>query len=99
MHGSEYNAEISDDSLKSDYHFDFPNNSRTVVSDTTNSATNVAKYFSEDAKQVNCEMHQLNGAMKYVFGLLENKKLTMHFLFKASLSDTICRYKSCYLDN
>ena len=37
----------------------------------------MAKYFSEDAKQFNCEMHQLNGAMKYVFGLLENTKLTI----------------------
>ena len=47
-HGSKYNAEILDDSLKADYHFDFPNNARTVVSDTTNAATKVAKYFSED---------------------------------------------------
>ena len=73
-HGSEYNAEILEDSFKAYYHFDFPNNSRTIVSNTTNAATKVAEYFSEDAEQVNCEMHQLNGTMKYGFGLLENTR-------------------------
>jgi hypothetical protein len=38
-----------------------------------NAATKVAEYFSEDTEQVNCEMHQLNTAMKYGFGLLEKK--------------------------
>ena len=45
-HGSEYNAEILEDSLKADYHFDFPNNERTIVSDTTNASTKVAKHLS-----------------------------------------------------
>ena len=33
-HGSYYNAERLEDSLKVDYHFDFSNNERTVVSNT-----------------------------------------------------------------
>ena len=68
-HGSEYNTEILEDNLKADHHFYFPKNARTVISNTTNSATKVADYFSEDAEQVNCEMHQLNSTMKYGFGL------------------------------
>ena len=48
-HGSEYNAEILEDSLKEDYHFDFPKNARTVVSDATNADTKVAKHLSKDA--------------------------------------------------
>ena len=59
-HGSEYNATVLEDSLMKDYGFDFPKYVRTVVSDTTNAATKVATFFSEDADQVNCEMHQLN---------------------------------------
>ena len=77
MHGSEYNAKILEDSLKADYHFYFPNNSRTVVSDTTNASTKVAEYFFEYAQQVNCEIHQLNRAMQYGFGVLENKRLAI----------------------
>jgi hypothetical protein len=76
-HGSEYNAEILENSLKADYVFDFPKNARTVVSDTMHAAIKVAKYFSEDGKQVNYEMHQLNTAMKYGFGLLENTRSTI----------------------
>ena len=76
-HGSDYNAEILEDSLKADYHFDFPNNSRTVVSNTTNAVTKVADYFSEYTEQVNCKMHQLNGAIKYGFGPLENTRSTI----------------------
>ena len=75
-HGSEYNAEVLDDNLKGDYGFDFSKYARTVVSDTTNAATKVAEYFAEDAEQVNCEMHQLNTAMKYGFGQLENTRST-----------------------
>ena len=76
-HGSEYYTEILEDSLKADYHFDFPNNAKTFVSNTTNDATKVADYLSEDAKKVNLEMYQLNSAMKYGFGPLENKILTI----------------------
>ena len=37
----------------------------------------MAEYFSEDAEQVNCEMYELNSAMKYGFRLLENIILTI----------------------
>ena len=37
----------------------------------------MAEYLSEDAEQVNCEMHQLNNAMKYGFGILENTRSTI----------------------
>ena len=47
-HDSEQNAEILENNLKADYHFDFPNNERTVVSDTKNDAAKVYQYFSED---------------------------------------------------
>ena len=76
-HGSEYNAEKLEDSLKADHHFISPNNSGTVVSNKTNDDTKVAEYFSEDAEQVNCEMYELNSAMKYGFRLLENIILTI----------------------
>jgi hypothetical protein len=45
-----------------------------------NAATKVPEYFSEDAEQVDCEMHQLNKAMKYGFGLLKNTRSTI-FLY------------------
>ena len=70
--GSHYNAEILEEILKADYHFSFPTNSITVISDTTNADTKVDNYFSEDTEQVNCEMHQISSAMKYGFGVLEN---------------------------
>ena len=73
-YGSDYNAETLEYSLKVYYHFDFPNNARTFVSNTTNAATKVAKCFSLDAEQIKCEIHQLSGAMKYGFGLLENTR-------------------------
>ena len=44
-HGSEYNAEILKDSLKAGSHFDFIKIEITVIRDTTNAATKVAKYF------------------------------------------------------
>ena len=39
--------------------------------------TKVAEYLSEDAEQLSCEMHRLNIAMKYGFGLLENTRSTI----------------------
>ena len=42
-----------------------------------NSAAKVAKYFSEDAEQVNFEMYYFNSAMKYGFGVLENTRSTI----------------------
>ena len=76
--GSEYNDEVLEDSPKVDHHFlFFFNNARIVLSDRTNSATKVAEYFSKDTEQVNCEMYQLNIALKYGFGLLENTRSTI----------------------
>ena len=37
----------------------------------------MAKNLSEYAEQVNYEMHQLNSAMKYSFGVLKNTRLTI----------------------
>ena len=76
-HGSEYNSGVLEDSIKADYQIYFPKNERTVVSDTINASTNMAEYFSEDSEQVNCEIHHLNSAMKYEFGLLENTRLAI----------------------
>jgi hypothetical protein len=73
-YGSEYNAEALENSIKADYVINLPKNTRTVVSNMTNAVTKAATYFSEDAEQVNCEMHQLNTAMKYGFVLLENTR-------------------------
>ena len=42
-----------------------------------NSAIKVADYFSEDSEQVNCETNQINGAMKYGFGMLEHTRSTI----------------------
>ena len=47
---------------------------KSVASDTTNSATAVARFFSRSAVQVDCEMHQLNSFLKYGFGICENYK-------------------------
>ena len=63
--GSGYNAVILEDILKADYNFNFPKNKINIISDTKNAATKVAKYFSEDSEQANCEVHQLNSSMKY----------------------------------
>ena len=71
-HGSEYNAKSLEDILKANYHLNFPNNATTVINNTMNDATKVFKYFSKDSEQVNCEMHHLNSAMKYILGLPEN---------------------------
>ena len=60
--------------LTKTYNFNFSASLNTIVSDTTNSAKSVANWFTEDAKQVNYEMHQLNSCLKYAFGILENKK-------------------------
>ena len=45
---------------------------KLVASETTNSATAVAIFFSPRAVQVDCEMHQLNSCLKYGFGIFEN---------------------------
>ena len=45
---------------------------KPVASDTTNSATDVERFFSPRAVQVECEMHQLHSCLKYSFGIFKN---------------------------
>ena len=45
---------------------------KSVASDTTNSATAVSHFFSPRAAQVDCEMDQLNLCLKYGFRLYDN---------------------------
>ena len=45
---------------------------KSVASDTTNSATAVACFFSPRSVQVDCEMNQLNSCLKYGFGICDN---------------------------
>ena len=47
---------------------------KSVASDTTDSATAVERFFSPSAVQVNCEMHHLNLCLKYGFGICDNYK-------------------------
>ena len=73
-HHADYNAVLLEYSFLRNYDFDFAPWCRTVVSDTTPSATNVASQLSEDAEQINCEMHELNSCLKYGYGILENTR-------------------------
>ena len=47
---------------------------KSVASDTTNSTTALARFFSPRAVQVDCEMHQLTLCMNYGFGICDNYK-------------------------
>jgi hypothetical protein len=71
---SNYNANVLDTELNAVYGFVFAASYCTVVSDTTNSATAVAEFFSSEADQVNCEMHQVYSCMKYGYGVLQNTR-------------------------
>jgi hypothetical protein len=73
-HESRYNAHLIQEKLMDSYMFDFTKHTRAIISDTTNSAKAVSRYFSDEAEQVNCDMHQLNSCLKYGFGMLENVK-------------------------
>jgi hypothetical protein len=55
-HKAELCATLMEHSLH--YQFDFSQWCYLIVLDTTSSAVNVAEEFSEDAKQVNCTMHE-----------------------------------------
>jgi hypothetical protein len=44
----------------------------SVIQQTSENA--VAEFFSSEAEQVNCEMHQVNSCMKYGYGSLENTR-------------------------
>ena len=59
-HSSNYNADLLQKILKETFELDISRFTKLVASDTTNSATAVARFFSPSAVQVDCEMHQLN---------------------------------------
>ena len=44
------------------------------MSDTTNSATVVARYLDKDSVQADCDMHHLNLSLKVAFGLIESTR-------------------------
>ena len=45
---------------------------KSVASDTTNSTTSVARFFSPRSVQFDREMHQLNSCLKYGFIICNN---------------------------
>ena len=71
-HSSNYNADLLQKILKETFELDISLFTKLVASDTTNSATAVARFFSPSAVQVDCEMHQLNSCLKYGFRIFEN---------------------------
>ena len=73
-HSSNYNADLLQKILKETFKLDISLFTKLVASDTTNSETAVARFFSPRAVQVDCEMHQLNLCLKYGFGVCENYK-------------------------
>ena len=73
-HSSSYNADFLQKILKETFKLDISLFTKSVASDTTNSATAVARFFSPRAVQVDCEMHQLNSCLKYGFRICKNYK-------------------------
>ena len=71
-HSSNYNADLLQKILKETFELDISRFTKLVVSDNTNLAIAVARFFSPRAVQVNCETHQLNLCLKYGFGICEN---------------------------
>ena len=63
-HSINYNADLLQKILKETFELDISVFTKLVASDTTNSATAVARSFSPRAVQVECEMHQLNSCLK-----------------------------------
>ena len=73
-HSSSYNADFLQKILKETFKLDISLFTKSVASDTTNSETDVARFFSPRAVQVDCEMHQLNSCLKYGFRICKNYK-------------------------
>ena len=71
-HSSNYNTDILQKRLKETFESNIYQFTKLVASDTTNSATDTARFFSPRAVQVDCEMHQLNLCLKYGFGICDN---------------------------
>ena len=61
--------------MKETFESDISQFTKSVASDTTNSATVVALFFPPSAVQVDCEMHQLNSCLKYRFGICDNYRI------------------------
>ena len=72
IRSSNYNAYLLQKRLKDAIGLDIFQFTKLVASDTTNSATVFAHFFSHRAIQLDCEMHQLNSCMKYGFGICNN---------------------------
>ena len=68
-HSSNYNADLLKKILKETFELDIYLFTKSVASDTINSATAMTRLFSPRAVQVDCEMHQLNLCLKYGFGI------------------------------
>ena len=68
-HSSNYNADLLRKLLMEMFELEISLFTKSVASDTTNSATAVARFFYPSSVQVDCEMHQLNLCLKYGFGI------------------------------
>ena len=71
-HSSNYNAGILQKILKKTPELDIYQFTKSMASDTTNSATAVASFFYPRAVQVDCEMHQFNLCLEYGFRICDN---------------------------
>ena len=60
IHSSNYNSDLLQKILKETFELEIYRFTKSVASDTTNLATDVARFLSHRAVQVDCEMHQLN---------------------------------------
>ena len=73
-HSSNYNVDLLQKILKETFELEISLFTKSMASDTTNSTTAVARFFSPSAVQVYCEMHQLNLCLKYGFGICDKYK-------------------------
>ena len=67
-----YNADLMQKILKETLELDIYRFTNLVASDTTNSATDMTRFFPPRAVQVDCEIHQLNSCLKYGFVICKN---------------------------
>ena len=74
-YSSNYNVDILQKRLKETFELDIYLFTKSVASDTTNSETAVACFFSPRAVQFDYEMHHLNLCLKYGFGICENCRI------------------------
>ena len=74
-HSINYNTDLLHKILKETFELEISLFTNSVASDTTNSATSVARFFSPEAVQFDCEMHQLNSCLKYGFRIYNKYKI------------------------